>query len=278
MCSLTATLPFSNFSPIFSKPIPSKFNLRPIDTNIFSAWSFSPDSNSAVTPSSLLLTLVIFAFVTILIPFRFKKSCIWRITCTSSVDKIVGNNSTIANSQPKALKIEANSHPITPPPTTIRLLGNSVNSNAPVLVNTCSSSISKIGIFAGSEPVAMMIFRASTSSTVPSVFVTSILPGCMILPLPLIDLILLPLNNVPTPLTSFRTTSSFWDITLAKSIFASLTSIPNSAAFLTIEANFAEEYNVFVGMQPRFRHVPPNSPFSITQTLPPNCAALIAAT
>ena len=36
--------------------------------------------------------------------------------------------------------------------------------------------------------------------------------------------------------------------------------------------------NVFVGIHPRFKHVPPNSRFSTNATFPPNWAALIAAT
>ena len=58
----------------------------------------------------------------------------------------------------------------------IRLCGSSGNSKMPVVVNTCRSSISKIGIFAGSEPVASMIFDALIRSAEPSALFTSMVP------------------------------------------------------------------------------------------------------
>ena len=172
---LTRILPLSVRTPHFSKPMPSVLKRRPIEMSIFSAVSCSPDASIAVTCVSDFWTRVTSALVWMWMPFRFMRSWMWRMTCTSSVAKIVGRSSSTVTRQPSALKMEANSHPETPPPTIMRLSGSSLRFRIPVVVNTCVSSISKIGGSAGSEPVAMMTFLACTCSVVPSGFRTAIL-------------------------------------------------------------------------------------------------------
>ncbi len=81
------------------------------------------------------------------------------------------------------------------------------------------SSISTLtpGMPATSEPVAMMMFFASISSTLPSSAVTETLPLATILPVPMKDVILFFLNRNSTPVTLDFTVAS-----LCASIFPRL--------------------------------------------------------
>ncbi len=69
------------------------------------------------------------------------------------------------------------------------------------------------------------------------------------------------------------TTSSLRRTIACRSAFASPTTIPNSAARRTWCMIFAEWIMVLVGMQPRFRQVPPRSSFSTNAVFLPFRAA-----
>ncbi len=67
---------------------------------------------------------------------------------------------------PRPAKMEANSQPMAPPPTTTRLAGTSSRRRISSLVITRGSEKSKTGRRIGSEPEARM--TASPSSRLPS--------------------------------------------------------------------------------------------------------------
>ena len=87
---------------------------------------------------------------------------VW-LTRRSSVASSAGRASITITLQPSGASIEANSHPITPPPTTIRLSGSSSISRSDVEVRTAGCSKSKSGRRAGSDPVATTTVGAEIS-------------------------------------------------------------------------------------------------------------------
>ncbi len=132
---------------------------------------------------------------------------------------------------------------------------------------------------AGREPVAMIVFSVSSFSIPPSFFVTSIVLGLVSLPLPSMSVTPQLLNRPRMPLTCTSTTlflrsMIFWRF----GVSVPLNSMPKSAMFFAWWNASTEASRAFVGMQPRFRQVPPTSVSSMTVTCAPSCAALSAAT
>ena len=95
--------------------------------------------------------------------------------------------SITVTSEPKRLKTEANSMPMTPAPMMARRLGRVSRFSKPVLSTTRGSSMPLMGSHFVSEPVAMMMFLAATES-LPTLTVlastswarprTSVMLGC----------------------------------------------------------------------------------------------------
>jgi hypothetical protein len=100
--------------------------------------------------------------------------------------KMVSRNSTTVTLAPSRAQTEPSSSPITPPPTTTMVAGTLASSSAPVEDTIAFSSKSTLtpGMSATSDPVAMTIFFASISSTLPSSAVSEILPAAITLPVP----------------------------------------------------------------------------------------------
>ena len=88
-------------------------------------------------------------------------------------------NSTTVTCAPRRLHTLPISRPMIPPPMTTIFSGTSFKASAPVEETICSSSmvIEPPGKGATSEPVAMMMFFASTSVSPPSLSLTETLVG-----------------------------------------------------------------------------------------------------
>jgi hypothetical protein len=95
------------------------------------------------------------------------RKSIWSVLeiWASSVATRTGSISTIATFVPKALKIEANSQPIAPPPTIRRLAGIRPMSRISLLLRIRAPSNGMNGSAASDEPVAMTILFAETAPT-----------------------------------------------------------------------------------------------------------------
>ena len=181
----------------------------------------------------------------------------------------------IVTSLPKRWKIDANSHPMIPPPRMTRRLGTSVCASSPSESTQRSDSSPWIGGRSGNEPVAMIADLKATSSP-PS---TAIVFASLNIPVPLIHSTPLALKRNATPCVICFTTAAFHAFAFANSRCepSSLTPSLSNVSSACFSAN-AVCTHAFVGMQPMRRHVPPSSGArSMHATLAPSCAARIAA-
>ena len=113
----------------------------------------------------------------------------------SSCGMSVSSISTIVTSEPKRLRIEANSEPMMPPPSTTRRRGTSVCASSPVESTHRSDSRPWIGGRSGNDPVATTADLKVTSPT-PS---TAIVFGPVNLPVPFTHSTPLDLKRPPLP-------------------------------------------------------------------------------
>ena len=187
----------------------------------------------------------------------------------------VGNISMTVTSEPKRLKIEANSQPMIPPPSTTRRRGTSVCASRPVESTHRGESRPWIGGRTGNEPVATIALLKVTSSP-PS---TAIALGPVNVPRPLTHSTPFALNSCATPPVICLTTPSFHALAAAKSSVGSPTTAPSLPNVSRASCSACAVWtHALVGMQPTRRHVPPRSGSCSTQTtLAPSCAARIAA-
>ena len=91
----------------------------------------------------------------------------------------------------------------------------------------------------------------------------------MILPKPKYTSFFHAFSKASIPPTNSVTALFFLSTALAKFALKSDISTPNFSASLTCSIKCADAYNALVGIQPRFKHVPPNLSFSINATLAP---------
>ena len=193
----------------------------------------------------------------------------------SSIGIRLGSISTIVTSEPNCWKIEANSQPMIPPPSTTSRLGTVSWASSPVESTQSGESSPSIGGRIGYEPVATIALLKVTSSP-PS---TAIVFASANRPRPFTHSTPFALNREATPLVICLTTAAFHSFAFARSSLASPTSTPNFAKLssASLSAN-AVCTHALVGMQPTRRHVPPSSGSCSTQTVfAPSCAARIAA-
>ena len=173
------------------KAEPSLKALRPVATSTTSA---SIVSASPPLTGSKVTFAPFFAFSTpvTLAPSLKSRPCLvstrWNCLATSPSmpPRIVSRYSTTVTLAPSRAQTEPSSSPMTPPPTTTMVAGTLANSSAPVdeTITFSSNSTSTPGMPATSEPVAMTMFLASISSTLPSSAVTATLPAATTLPVP----------------------------------------------------------------------------------------------
>ncbi len=193
----------------------------------------------------------------------------------SSCGISVGSISMTVTSEPKRLKIDANSQPMMPPPSTTSRRGTSVCASRPVESTTRGESRPSIGGLSGKEPVAMIACWKLTSSP-PS---TAIVCESLNVPVPLTHSTPFALNRLATPPVICLTTPSFHSLATAKSSCGSPTWTPSFAnvSSASLIAN-AVCTHALVGTHPTRRQVPPSSgSFSMQTVFAPSCAARIAA-
>ena len=170
---------------------------------------------------------------------------------------------------PKALKMLANSSPITPPPMMHRRWGTWGRLSISVDVTTPSECAPSMGRNLVAEPVAMMMLGAeycvpSTSmvcwSTNCALPCTKVIPGVFI--------------SVAIPLANCSTIPSLRAMALEMSKCTSPASIPKALLSFSSCNRDAFLQRHFVGIQPSFRQVPPTLRASTTNTCNPALAAL----
>ncbi len=175
--------------PTVSSPRPSVYGRRPMQTSTTSASSTSSEPPLAASVVTLSLVLSFSMPVTLrdslkLMPCFSNR----RLACLETSPSMPGSarsrNSTTVTSAPRRRQTEPSSSPITPAPMTISFLGTSLSSRAPVEETMRSSSISTPGSGVTSEPVAMTMFLAESSVSLPSSPVTITLPLPAMRPLP----------------------------------------------------------------------------------------------
>ncbi len=112
----------------------------------------------------------------------------------------------------------------------------------------------------------------------PSAEATLTIPSPVIVPVPRIKSIPLDRNICSIPERSLVLTSVLraWILPKSKVMFSAVT--PNCSLSRISFTSSAECISVLVGIQPRFRQVPPTSRFSTTAVLIPSCAARMEAT
>jgi hypothetical protein len=181
----------------------------------------------------------------------------------------------IVTSEPKRLRIEANSHPMMPPPSTTSRRGTRSWASRAVESTQRGLSRPSIGGRIGNEPVATIADLNVTSSP-PS---TAIVFASLNTPVPFTHSTPFALKRLATPLVICFTTPDFHSFAVAKSSCGSPTITPS---FAKVSAASLIEYAVctqaFVGMHPTRRQVPPSSDsFSMHADRAPSCAARIAA-
>ena len=184
--------------------------------------------------------------------------------------------STIVTSLPKRWKIDANSQPMMPPPSTTRRFGTSVRASRPV-ESTQRSRVEALDRRAERERPGRDDRRAE--GDVLAALDTKIVFASVKRPVPLTHSTPFALKSEATPSVICLTTADFHSFEAPKSSSGSPVLTPNFAKFssASLSAN-AVCTHAFVGMQPTRRQVPPSSgSFSMQATLAPSCAARIAA-
>jgi hypothetical protein len=137
--------------------------LRPIAESSTSASRVSllpPLSSASRTPPSIGSKLFILVPVITLMPRlrnAFSRSA---ETSSSSIGRMRGSISISVTSEPNDRKIEANSVPTAPAPSTARVLGMRSSSRMWSELRMRSPSAGAIGMSRGTEPVAIITKRA----------------------------------------------------------------------------------------------------------------------
>jgi hypothetical protein len=198
------------------------------------------------------------------------------VASESSCGMSVSSISTIVTSVPKRSKIDANSHPMMPPPRTTRRRGTSVWERRPVESTQRGDSSPGMGGVTGYEPVATiadlkLIPRSPLSNAKERASSKRALPWN--------EVTLFALKSDATPPVICFTTCAFHSLAAAKSSSGFAVRTPSFALISRAAwSACAVDTQAFVGMQPMRRHVPPSSASRSTHaTRAPSCAARIAA-
>jgi len=166
--------------------------------------------------------------------------------------------------------------PTAPAPTITMDFGIRSSLTAWSLLITASPSMARPGSDLGCDPLATTRFLARTVVPLPFTVTWS---AASITPSPLKTVTLFFLSRNSTPRQSWVTTASLRLSTWGQSISGWPTLRPRPpAALFMVYASSDECRNDLVGMQPRWRQVPPTFSFSMTATLSPSWAPRIAPT
>src|ERR671910_2052214 len=265
----------SSCTPISSSPSPSTSGPRPIETSIRSASTLSPSPKCTRSPfPSSSTRLHCFASWSAIprLPNAFASSF---AASASSCGISVSSISTMVTSEPKRWKMDANSHPMMPPPSTTSRRGTCVCASSPVESTQRGESSPSIGGRSGNEPVATIALLNWTSSP-PS---TASVFGPLKPPRPLTHSTPFALKRPATPPVICLTTPFFHSTAWPKFSCGRLTSTPNLAKVSPAWCIACAVWtHAFVGMQPTRRQVPPSSGSCSMQTVfAPSWAARIDA-
>ena len=226
-------------------------------------------------PSTLIVKLcpsstisLICVEVNIFIPFFSSSFLSTAEDSLSTPGTILSIISTTVTSLPNDKNTCPSSIPTTPPPITASDLGICCKSKISSLVSTLLLSIPGILIFPTFDPPAKIILSAL--KTVSPFTTTSL--SLLIFPTPLNILISLLFRSPLTPFVNVLTISFFNCTTFGMSIvYFSLSKIIPLLLAISIPSRISAFLrNVFVGIHPLFRQVPPNSFFSTTATFAPS--------
>src|SRR5438093_904122 len=172
MCGETFTNPRSTCTPRLSSPSPATLAERPTAMSTCSASSFSP-SSSMTTPGPPGFTEATFTPVLRLTPRRVNVRASSFETSSSSTGTMRGSASTSVTWTPYAAYTSANSTPTAPAPMMAIDLGARSFRTAPFDEITVFSSMATPGSDFGSDPVAMMMARASIVSVAVAPFTST---------------------------------------------------------------------------------------------------------
>ena len=173
---------------------------------------------------------------------------------------------------PKSQKNEANSMPITPPPTITSDWGSALLSSASRCVQYATLSMPGIGGITVRLPVqSIRCSHSYVSSPQRTVFLSTIDAS------PFTNVTCAAFSFALMPSTNLRTTFALRAIIFGKSqVIASALTL-YLRAFMHIYESFDAYRSVFVGMHPSLRHTPPTLFFSNKTTLNPALPASSAA-
>jgi len=194
--------------PTVSSPSESVFGRRPVATSTFSTSMVSPLSSTAFAPPPVTARSSTFVPVKQRIPRADNTFASAGPRSSSISGSRRGSISTTVTSTPNGCSMQANSQPITPPPTISRLWGSASQCSASSLVQTTFGSSGQPEIRDGTDPTARMTLSAVISSPSAPSRVTAILPAPFSTPRPWNALTPRPPNSDLMPPRSFLMTMS----------------------------------------------------------------------
>ena len=184
-----------------------------------------------------------------------------RTTSSSHPLRMVGSASNTVTEVPRSENMEANSHPIAPPPMTATDAGRLSRASTSSEVSTTVPSMSNPGIVRGTEPAARTTSVPEISVEVPSFPAMRTRLPARSVPLPLNTVTPRPFSSPDRPENSWSTTcclrSWLTENLTTGSAWSPPDAMPKSAADRTVRRTAAVSRNALAGTQPRCRQVPP---------------------
>ena len=193
-------------------------------------------------------------------------------TSVSHPARIEGRPSRMVTLVPMSASMDANSHPMAPPPMTAAVAGSFFRSKNSSEVTTNLPSTSKPGKVRGTEPAARMtcVPWATTPASAPSTTLT--LRSASSRPVPSKMVTLRPLSSPLTPLCRRSTTSFLRAWETEKSTSTPVAVMPKAPACSSVRRTCAVSRNSLAGTHPRCRQVPPTLSRSTSAMLSPAAA------
>ena len=184
-----------------------------------------------------------------------------RTTSSSQPLRMEGSASKMVTDEPRSENMEANSHPMAPPPMTATDEGRWSRASTSSDVRTSVPSMSKPGMVRGTDPAARTTSVPVISTVDPSFPAIRTRWSPRSVPLPLNTVTPRPFSRPDSPLNSWSTTCCLRSWLTANLTVGSDWSgpavMPKPAAERTVRRTAAVSRNALAGTQPRWRQVPP---------------------
>ena len=178
--------------------------------------------------------------------------------CVSTAGRKSGKASRMTTSEPNRCQTLPSSNPITPAPMIPSRSGTRSNASAPVESTISSSSIGQGGIRIGVDPGAKISASALSCTDSPLGCRTLTSVDEVTVARPETNSTLFALSSPKTPCVSCPTTSDLRCCIFLTSTLTLPTVIPNSEySSCALAYLWDMSSNVFEGMQPTFKQVPP---------------------